>query len=56
LRAGDHVRARATCVAKRHSDSQANRGVVEMRYQLINQDSAIVFDTLSVNLIETRPQ
>lgn len=54
VRAGDTVRARATCVSKRESSSDTRRGIIEMRYELRNQTDAIVFDTLSINLIERR--
>lgn len=56
LRAGDSIRARATCLSKRPSGSDPNRGIVEMRYELLNQRNQTVFETVSVNLIETRPR
>jgi acyl dehydratase len=56
LRAGDAIRARATCLSKRPSGSHPNRGIVEMRYELLNQRDQTVFETVSVNLIETRPR
>jgi acyl dehydratase len=56
LRAGDAIRARATCLSKRPSESDPRRGIVEMRYQLLNQRDQIVFETVSINLVETRPR
>lgn len=56
LRAGDTIRARATCLSKRPSGSDPNRGIIEMRYELLNQRDQTVFETVSVNLIETRPR
>jgi acyl dehydratase len=55
LRAGDGIRAEAICVSKRRSGSDPRRGIVEMQYRLRNQRDEIVFETLSVNLVETRP-
>ena len=55
VRAGDSLRARAECLAKRPSDSKPDRGVVEMRYTLINQNDAVVFTCRSINLVQRRP-
>ena len=55
VRAGDALRARAECLAKRPSDSKPDRGVVEMRYTLINQNDAVVFTCRSINLVQRRP-
>jgi acyl dehydratase len=55
VRAGDTLRARAECLAKRESNSQPTRGVVEMRYTLVNQRDAVVFTCRSINLVERRP-
>ena len=52
LRAGAVVRARAECVSKRKSRSDAKRGVVETRYTMVNDQAQVVFGCLSVNLIE----
>ena len=54
LRAGDTVRARAELLGKRRSDSRPDRGIVELRYSLINQDGDDVFYCLSTNLVERR--
>ena len=54
LRAGDSVRARAEVVSIRVSGSDPTRGVVEMRYSLLNARNASVFSCLGVNLIENR--
>ncbi|MEZ5498686.1 MAG: MaoC/PaaZ C-terminal domain-containing protein [Steroidobacteraceae bacterium] len=56
LRAGDRVHARATCMDKRVSASDATRGVVKIQYELINQREQVVFSALSVNLVECRPR
>ena len=55
LRAGDTVRARAELISKRPSNSRDERGVVEYRYSLLNQDDAEVFYCLSTNLVERQP-
>ena len=54
LRGGDEVRARATCISKRHSRSHPERGVVVYRYVLVNQRDETVFTCLSTNLVERR--
>jgi acyl dehydratase len=54
VRAGDQLRARAECLSKRESGSQPRRGVVEMRYTLLNQRDAVVFTCRSINLVERR--
>ncbi len=53
IRAGDTVRARAECLAKRLSQSDPARGVVEYRYTLLNQRNEIAFSCRSINLVET---
>jgi acyl dehydratase len=55
VRAGDTLRARSECVAKRESDSDPRRGIVECRYSLLNQTGAVAWECLSINLIERRP-
>jgi len=54
VRAGDFLRARAECLDKRDSKSHPMRGVVEMRYTLLNQRDAVVFTCRSINFIERR--
>jgi acyl dehydratase len=51
VRAGDVLRARAECVAKRRSEKHADRGVVEYAYSLTNQHGESVFSCRSINLI-----
>ena len=53
-RAGDTVRARWECVGLRPSASDPARGVVEMRYTLLNQRDQVLFTCLSINLVERR--
>lgn len=52
VRAGDSLRARAECLAKRPSESDPRRGVVEYRYALLNQRNEVVFTCRSINLVE----
>lgn len=54
VRAGDALRARAECLAKRESRSDPGRGVVEYRYSLLNQRDELVFTCRSINLVERR--
>ena len=54
LRAGDEVRAHATCISKRVSRSRPERGVVVYKYVLLNQRNETVFRCLSTNLVERR--
>ncbi|MEO0996463.1 MAG: MaoC family dehydratase [Pseudomonadota bacterium] len=55
LRAGDTVYARAELLEKRPSSSRPERGVVEYRYSLVNDDGDEVFYCVSTNLVERRP-
>ncbi|MEL7022117.1 MAG: MaoC family dehydratase [Pseudomonadota bacterium] len=52
VRAGDALRARATCLDKRVSKSDPTRGVVRYRYELLNQRDETVFTAISTNLVE----
>ncbi len=54
VRAGDTLHAKARCLDKRDSRSDASRGVVRMEYQLPNQNDQVVFQCHSTNLIEKR--
>lgn len=55
VRSGDILRARSWCLEKRVSRKDPTRGVVRFRYQLLNQDDAVVFSAISTNLIERHP-
>jgi acyl dehydratase len=55
VRAGDELRARAECLAKRLSRSDPGRGIVEYRYTLLNQRDETAFTCRSVNLVAVRP-
>ena len=52
VRAGDRLRARYECLAKRPSGSDPTRGVVEFRYTLLNQRDDVAWTCRSINLIE----
>ena len=54
VRAGDTLRARATCLSKRASAKQPGRGVVTYQYVLTNQRGETVFSCRSTNLIKRR--
>lgn len=56
LRAGDVIRARATCLSKRPSSTHSDRGIAIYLYELLNQRDEIVFTTRSINLIQTGPR
>jgi acyl dehydratase len=53
VRAGDRLRARAECLAKRLSGSDPTRGVIEFRYTLLNQRHELAWTCRSINLVET---
>ena len=55
VRAGDRLRARAECLAKRPSSSDPTRGIVEFRYTLLNQRGETAWTCRSINLVETAP-
>lgn len=55
VRAGDTLRAHSECVAKRLSAGDPRRGVVDYRYTLLNQNDAVAWECLSINLVERRP-
>ena len=55
MRAGDRVRARSELLEKRESSSDPSRGVVVLRYSLLNQDDEEIFYCTSTNLVERRP-
>jgi acyl dehydratase len=54
VRPGDTLRAHATCLAKRLSAKQPDRGVVTYQYVLENQHGEAVFSCRSTNLIRCR--
>lgn len=54
MRAGDRVRARAECLSKRESSSDAARGIVVYRYSLLNQHDEELFYCDSTNLVERK--
>ena len=54
VRPGDTLRARAECVSKRPSSSDARRGVAVYQYTLLNQHDEVVFTARSTNLVERR--
>jgi acyl dehydratase len=55
VRAGDSLRARAETLAKRPSGKDPARGIVELRYSLLNQRDEIAFTCRSINLVARRP-
>lgn len=55
VRPGDTLRARAVCLSKRPSGSDASRGVTVFQYTLYNQRDELVFSARSTNLVERRP-
>ena len=54
VRAGDTLRARATCLETRVSRKDPTRGVARYRYELLNQRNEVVFSCVSTNLVERR--
>lgn len=54
VRPGDTLRARATCLDKRLSRKDPERGVVVYHYELFNQRDEIVFECVSTNLVQRR--
>jgi acyl dehydratase len=55
VRSGDTLRARATVLSKRESESRPERGIVVMLYEMLNADDRLVWTAKSTNLIEKRP-
>jgi acyl dehydratase len=53
VRAGDRLRAQFECLAKRPSQSDPTRGIVEFRYSLLNQRDEVAWTCRSINLVET---
>ncbi len=54
VRAGDSLRARAQVLAKRLSGKDPGRGIVELRYTLLNQREQVAFTCRSINLVAMR--
>jgi len=54
VRAGDTLRARSETLAKRPSSKDPARGIVELRYTLLNQRDEIAFTCRSINLVARR--
>jgi acyl dehydratase len=54
VRAGDTLRARSETLAKRPSSKDPARGIVELRYTLLNQRDEIAFTCRSINLVVRR--
>jgi acyl dehydratase len=54
VRASDRLRTRLTITSKRLSN-KSNRGVLEMRYEVVNQHDDVVIIIDGVSLILTRP-
>ena len=54
VRAKDHVRLRTTILAARPSRSKPDRGIVQTRGELINQDGEVVLGLVAVNLLRRR--
>jgi acyl dehydratase len=55
VRAGDSLRARAEALAKRLSNKDPKRGIVEYRYTLLNQRDETAFTCRSINIVALRP-
>jgi acyl dehydratase len=54
VRAGDRLRLRTTVVSARPSRSKHDRGIVQSRGELINQDGQVVLSLVAVNLLLRR--
>jgi len=54
LRPGDQVRLRTEILVARPSQSKPDRGVVQTRGELINQDERIVLSLVATNLLRRR--
>jgi acyl dehydratase len=55
VRSGDRVRLKVTIKAKRES-SRSDRGHFDLRYELLNQEEAVVLSVLVAGLIGRRPR
>jgi acyl dehydratase len=54
VRAGDRLRLRLTVVSARPSRSKPDRGVVQTRGELFNQDDQVVLSLVAVNMLLRR--
>ncbi|GIM89614.1 MaoC family dehydratase [Paractinoplanes toevensis] len=54
VRAGDRLRLRVTVVSARPSRSKPDRGVVQTRGELFNQDDQVVLSLVAVNMLLRR--
>ena len=52
---GDVLRATTTVVEKRESKSRPDRGIIRVRTTTSNQRGEVVFETVSVQIVERRP-
>ena len=52
---GDLLRATTTVLEKRESKSKPDRGIIRVRTTTFNQRDEIVFETVSVQIVERRP-
>jgi acyl dehydratase len=55
VRSGNTLRARYTILSKRESTTHAERGIISIQYEMINQDERLVWSARGTNLIERRP-
>jgi acyl dehydratase len=55
VRSGNTLRARYTILSKRESTTHPERGIISIRYEMINQDDRLVWSARGTNLIERRP-
>jgi acyl dehydratase len=55
LRPGDRVRLRQECIEHRESTSKSDRGIVKLKFSLINQADAVVMSHLDTILVRRRP-
>ncbi|MET9318451.1 MaoC family dehydratase [Kribbella sp. NPDC003505] len=56
VRPGDVLRLRTEVLEARPSKSKPDRGLVRTRAELLNQDDAVVFSCIVLNLLAVRPQ
>ncbi|UWZ49597.1 MaoC family dehydratase [Dactylosporangium matsuzakiense] len=54
VRAGDRLWLRATVLRARPSNSKPDRGVVQTKGELLNQDDVVVMSLIAVNLLRKR--
>ena len=54
VRSGDTLRARYTILEKRESGTHAQRGIIIIQYEMLNQQERLVWSARGTNLIERR--